>query len=91
VNENLVDTAVAVLKGMHENESVGDGGGMGNGGDSAILHHLESSEEARHQFREVGRSRADMVNGLFLIGTQENCLRCLRRGQGQSSKTVFVT
>jgi Na+-transporting oxaloacetate decarboxylase beta subunit len=68
VNEKAVNTAVAVFKGMHEDEAIGDGGGMDNGGDLAFLHRLVGSEQAFHQFREIVGSRADIVNELPLVG-----------------------
>ena len=39
VDEKPVNTAVAILEGMHEDEAVGDGGGMDNGGYRTFFHH----------------------------------------------------
>jgi len=65
-----VDTTVSILKGVHEDKSVGDRGGMDHGRDRAVLHHEMGSEQAIHETCKILGLRADIMNELLLVGNR---------------------
>ena len=70
VDEKTVNTAVSVLEGMHEDEAIGDRGGMDDGRYRAFFHHPVGGEQALHQFGKIVGLRADIMNELLLVGNR---------------------
>ena len=68
VDQEAMNSTVAVLERVQENESIGDGGGMNHGGHVACVHALVGADQAFHQVGQIFRLRTCEVNLFFLPG-----------------------
>ncbi len=68
VDQEAVDSTVAVLEGVQKDESIGDDRGLNHRGHSSGIHALVGCYEAVHEVGQVFRLRACEIDSLLLPG-----------------------